>query len=443
MSSVGKVNAAFAAAVIFLLLSSVSAYIAISRLNVSEGWVRHTRDVQSALAQFSILTGRAGRLRTEFVESGDVALLQRQSEVVGQVRNLLTSIERATSDNAQEQADCKKLAELTEQRIEVMDESIQLKRAGKSTLEAQSASTRQIVAVAEETDHVMQRMYDAEEQLLTERQARVARSSAITTAVLVVSFIMALILFALHHRLLTEQAAAQARAEAAQRALSARLLSLQDEERRKFARELHDSVGQQLAALKMAMSILQPKLPGDTILEDCLKILDDSISETRTISHLLHPPLLDEAGLNSASRWFVEGFAKRSGIDVNLDIHDGEARLPPPVELVLFRVLQESLTNVHRHSGATRADVSLRLTRNRVLLRVKDYGRGMTDSVLQSIREERSSVGVGLAGMTERLREMGGRLEIQSSPAGTEILAGVPVDQRARYVPAAVSEVQP
>ncbi len=151
------------------------------------------------------------------------------------------------------------------------------------------------------------------------------------------------------------------RAEAAQRALSGRLLTLQDEERRRFARELHDSVGQHLAAMKMGISLLQNKLPGDSMLQDCLKLLDDSIAETRTISHLLHPPLLDEAGLNSATRWFVEGFAQRSGVAVNLEIHDGEERLSEAIELVLFRVLQEGLTNVHRHSGAKQADVSLNI----------------------------------------------------------------------------------
>lgn len=442
MSSIGKVNAAFAAAVIFLLLSSASAYIALDRLNTSEGWVRHTRDVQSTLAQFSMTIARAGRLRAEYVDSGDDSLLQRQAAAVGQIRSTLASIEHLTVDNTQEQTSCRELAELTERRIRVMNDSIQLKRTGKSTLEAQAAITRQIVAAAENTDNVAQRMYDAEEQLLSERQARVARSSAITLAVLVTSFILALLLFAVHHWLLTEQAGARARAEAAQRALSARLLSLQDEERRKFARELHDSVGQQLAALKMALSILQPKLPGDTILQDCMKLLDDSIAETRTISHLLHPPLLDEAGLNSASRWFVEGFGKRSGIDVNLDIHDGVARLPAPVELVLFRVLQESLTNVHRHSGASRADVSLRLSGNRATLRVKDYGHGMPENVLQSLREDGASAGVGLAGMTERIREMGGGLEIHSSADGTEILARVPFGHRSGDAPPTMNEAK-
>jgi hypothetical protein len=109
---------------------------------------------------------------------------------------------------------------------------------------------------------------------------------------------------------------------------------------------------------------------------------------------LLHPPLLDEAGLNSASRWFVEGFGKRSGIDVNLDVHDGAGRLPEATELVLFRVLQESLTNVHRHSGAKRADVSLQTAGNHVILRVRDYGNGMPPKVLRSLRpplEERGA----------------------------------------------------
>jgi signal transduction histidine kinase len=153
---------------------------------------------------------------------------------------------------------------------------------------------------------------------------------------------------------------------------------LQDEERRKFARELHDSVGQQLAAAKMALSALQRKLPGDVTLQDCIKLVDDSIAETRTISHLLHPPLRDEAVLSSASRWCVEGFGRRSGIDVKLDLVDGLGRLPDATELVLFRVLREGLTNVHRHSGAKkRADVSLQTADNQVILRVRDYGNGM------------------------------------------------------------------
>jgi signal transduction histidine kinase len=120
--------------------------------------------------------------------------------------------------------------------------------------------------------------------------------------------------------------------------------------------------------------MLVSKLPADAILQDCLKMLDDSISETRTISHLLHPPLLDEAGVHSAVRWFVEGFAKRSRIQVNLQIRDGRERFDESVELVLFRALQESLTKVHRHSGALHADVVLSSAGNEAILTVTIMG---------------------------------------------------------------------
>jgi signal transduction histidine kinase len=430
MSSTGKVNAALAAAVIFLLLSSCSAYFAFNRMDTSQGWVRHTREVQNALAQFSMATARAGRLRSEYVDSGDAALLQQQAEVVSQIRNAVAIIQRLTADNAQQQANCRKLHELKEQRIALLDQAIELKKSGKSTPAAQAKFSRESLATAESTDALLQHMYDTEDQLLDERQARAGRFTSLTAAILATTLFLALILIIVHHKLLMEQMGARSRAELAQRALSAKLLTLQDEERRKFARELHDSVGQHLAALKMALAMLQVKLPHDTAVQDCLQLADNSIAETRTISHLLHPPLLDEAGLNSACRWFVEGFGKRSGIDVKLDISDGAGRLPEATELVLFRVLQESLTNVHRHSGAKRAEVSLQTAGRNVILRVRDYGSGMPLGVLQSLREYGSAGGVGLAGMTERIREIGGKLEVNSSAIGTEIVARVPVYQR-------------
>jgi signal transduction histidine kinase len=191
-------------------------------------------------------------------------------------------------------------------------------------------------------------------------------------------------------------------------------------------------VGQHLAATKMALAMLEARLPGDRVVQDCLKLIDDSISETRTISHLLHPPLLDEAGLDSACRWFVEGFAQRSGIEVNLDIANRVERLAEPVELVLFRVLQESLTNVHRHSGAKKADVSLNTSANTVTLRVRDHGQGLPADVMQTFRAEGTAGGVGLAGMTQRIREIGGQLEINSNAGGTEVVARVPVRFRSR-----------
>src|SRR5579871_335504 len=432
MSSTGKANAALAAAVILLVLSSCAAYLAFARLRTSQEWVQHTRDVQLALNQFSTTATRASRLRAEYVDSGDPLILQRQAQAVIQVRNALSTIQHLTADNVGQQENFRQVAELTDQRIGLLNKAIDLRRTGQSTPEGQAAILRQITATADRMDEVLQVMNDEEQRLLTERQERERSSFAVIAGILSTSLFFALVLFLIHHQLLTDQVRERVRAEGAQRALSARLLTLQDEERRRFARELHDSVGQHLAAMKMGISLLQNKLPGDRMLEDCLKLLDDSIAETRTISHLLHPPLLDEAGLSSATRWFVEGFAQRSGLLVNLEIHDGDERLADAIELVLFRVLQESLTNVHRHSGAKQADVSLSIVGDNVILRVKDHGRGLPPHILQNLREDGTGGGVGLAGMTERIREIGGQLEINSGGSGTEIVARVPIRLRVR-----------
>ncbi len=427
-----KANAALAASLVFLLLSSCAAYLAFSRLQTSEQWVRHTRDVQSELARFAMTSSRAGRMRAEYVRTGDPSFLRRYNEETGKLRTVVDSIQKLTADNARQQADCNRLRKASEQRIEVMNSSVDLTRSGKSTLEAQNQITGQIMARAEESDTVVLGMYNTEEELLDDREARVQFSSTTTSGVLITSLFLTLVLFLIHNQLLGDQVKARTRAETTQRALSARLMTLQDEERRRFARELHDSVGQHLAAMKMAISRLQSKLPGYPVVQDCLNLLDASISETRTISHLLHPPLLDEAGLNSAMRWFVEGFAQRSGITVNLNIQEPPERLSEGIELVLFRVLQESLTNVHRHSSTKQADVTLETTGSDVVLSIKDYGHGLPPGLLDSLQEDGTGGGVGLAGMTERVREIGGRLEVKSSRAGTEIVAYVPIRLRPR-----------
>jgi PAS domain S-box-containing protein len=226
---------------------------------------------------------------------------------------------------------------------------------------------------------------------------------------------------------------ARKRAEEAASRLSGRILGIQDEERRRIARELHDSLGQYLAALKMNIDVLgsdaktgsPEELP--VVLDSCSQLLDLAITETRTISHLLHPPLLDEVGLLSALHWFVEGFSKRSGIHANVDVPSRYERLPQETEIALFRVLQEALTNVHRHSGSTRVDIELRITAPNVWLEVRDYGRGIPEDYLARVREENAQVGVGLAGMRERVRQLGGSLELASTPGGTTIVARIPI----------------
>jgi signal transduction histidine kinase len=212
------------------------------------------------------------------------------------------------------------------------------------------------------------------------------------------------------------------------RKLSATLLRVQDEERRMIARELHDSVGQYLAALKMNLTQIQRGAPNadSQIITDSHELIDQCLDETRTISHLLHPPLLDESGLRSASQWYVEGFAKRSGIEVELQVDENLGRLPQDVETALFRLLQESLTNAHRHSASHKVDICIRRDTGKVSATIRDYGQGFTPEQLQDIRKGNSG-GVGLTGLTERMGALGGRLEVEAADPGSIVRVTVPV----------------
>jgi signal transduction histidine kinase len=213
------------------------------------------------------------------------------------------------------------------------------------------------------------------------------------------------------------------------RALSLSVLRLQDEERRRVARDLHDTVGQTLTALKIMLGSLERALPQQRstaeLLGEINEMADQALREIRTTSHLLHPPLLDEAGFASAASWYVDGFNKRSAIEVSLHLPEG-IRLPNAVEIVLFRILQESLTNITKHSAATAVEVSLEIVEDAVILSVRDYGRGISPERLARMNTTGSDVGVGIAGMRERLKELGGRLEIESDTSGTLVKAWLP-----------------
>ncbi len=221
---------------------------------------------------------------------------------------------------------------------------------------------------------------------------------------------------------------ARHRAEVATRSLSRRMLSLEADERRRIARELHDSLGQYLTGLKINLDLFSRAANEKraALLAECFQIADQCLNETRTISHLLHPPLLDEVGIGSAVRWYVDGFAQRSGLKVNLDVPPDLRRLRRDTENALFRVVQEALTNVHRHSGASVVDVRVNVDAEQVWLEVKDNGRGMSQDKLRAV-ESGSGTGVGLAGMRERVRELGGSITIGSSQTGTLLRISIPI----------------
>jgi len=217
--------------------------------------------------------------------------------------------------------------------------------------------------------------------------------------------------------------------------LTARLLELQDDERRRIARELHDSVGQTLAALSMNLSAVAADIERltktATTVADSAALVKDMSGDIRTISHLLHPPLLDEAGLSSALRWYIQGFAERSKIRATLEFPDGFGRLPRELETAIFRIVQECLTNIHRHSGSPAATVRICRSATDVWVEIEDKGKGISPEKKAEVASS-GTVGVGIRGMRERLRQLGGSLEINSEGIGkgTVVVARLPIQCR-------------
>ena len=211
------------------------------------------------------------------------------------------------------------------------------------------------------------------------------------------------------------------------RRLSSRLMTMQDEERRRIAREIHDGLGQELAAAKMILDGILSKdssPPMQKASVDASELVDRAIKQVRTISHLLHPPLLDEVGLVSALRWYLEGLSDRSGIEILLEIDPPDlSRLKPDIETAIFRIIQEALTNMFRHSGARNGSVSLTETDGRVVVTVRDDGKGIEEQVIQ-LRPD--SVGVGIGGMRQRVNELGGSLRLANAHPGTIVEVVIP-----------------
>ncbi len=224
-------------------------------------------------------------------------------------------------------------------------------------------------------------------------------------------------------------------------ALSRRVLTLQDEERRRLGRELHDSAGQLLAAIRLNLGIVSQWTNTDprssAKLADTAALADQAIAEIRTLSYLLHPPMLDETGLAGAVEWYVHGFGERSKIAVTLEIDPGLGRFHRDVETAIFRIVQECLVNIHRHSASRTAFISLQSTSSGISLAIRDEGKGIS---LQALREEGGDLGVGIRGMRERARQLGGSLDIQSANPGTLVAVTLPAIKAAPTGDIALSE---
>ena len=425
MSPRQKARLIFSLALLLLISSGIATSFSIVGLVNSTKWVAHTYDVKQSISKIESVFALAGRTRARFVAAGDASAREQYNSAITLLQSELQDAERDISDNPVQRENVARLQLLINKRIEVLTSSINTYTSGKTDPDEQLLFNAQSLQLADDSNQVMSAMQDEEDRLLVERLRVSDRLFKVTVAVLSAMFLSSLILIVVHYRMLTAEGAKREESEENARRVSAQLLRVQDHERRRFSRELHDGLGQTLAVVKWTLSSLLEKHPDDPSISECVKSVDEAILGTRTISHLLHPPLLDEAGFESAARWFVEGFSQRSGIPVSLTIQDA-GRLPRSVELALFRVLQESLTNIHKHSKSPRAEVSLRPDRANVILRVKDFGDGVPEETLENFVHSGTRVGVGLAGMRERIREQGGQLRIDSTGAGTTIEVSLP-----------------
>jgi signal transduction histidine kinase len=352
--------------------------------------------------------------------------LESQSQrQLGNVERLLS----LTVDNPQQQERLMQVRRVLLEDIQQLRDCVSGAKCLGAGPASESDKMAAIVARRRTMSVMLLGMEDVEQQLLNNRLKVLDQLFTRIVITLVGSFFLALLLLLYNVNLLNreiergkQQEWIEKKNAESYRMLSARILELQDVERRKIARELHDSVGQYLAGLKLNLGRLQrreaePGMQNSQLLAESLDVTDRAILEVRTISHLLHPPLLDELGFHAAVRWYTEGFAKRSGIPVEL-------RLTEVVE-ALFRVLQESLTNVHRHANAKHVAVEVQCTDYDVILFVRDDGNGIRWEALEKFKAGEAG-GIGLAGMRERLSELGGALDVESGPTGTQIRAKLP-----------------
>jgi signal transduction histidine kinase len=417
--------------------TAVFAYQTESGVKNSRGWVVHTFDVRSALQNLETQIAESRANALAFAATGEHWQLEEFRLHSESMVRLIESLRTLTADNARQQYRLGELESLSKKYLAELEEAVTAATPRMPAKSSEATALKGLENQESQQKALVKSMQDDEQLLLDNRLARWNRFFVRNGLILVLALLVALLFLAYNFRLLNREVNTTRELERVQResvrssrALSGRILELQDVERRKVARELHDSVGQYLTGLKINLEQLllnNPNLDSSNsrLLSDTVDLADHSLTEVRTISHLLHPPLLDELGLESAARWYADGFAQRSGLRVNFKTGEIAGRLPKEVELSLFRVLQESLTNVHRHANAKSVDISIACGDGRVVLTIQDDGRGIPREVLSRFRSGLAS-GVGLAGMRERIAELDGVLEVETKGRGSIIRAAIP-----------------
>jgi signal transduction histidine kinase len=424
-------------ALVLLAATGIIGIVTVEKLKSSREMALHTYEVRGLLKD---LRSDIGEDHADF----DLYLLSRNpQEAQGLEREAeeqlgtLRELRRLTSDNPRQQERLEEFHRILEEDVDQLRACVRGPSCLGSDPSDRSDRLADIFGRRRTMSAMLRDMEESEANLLMQRLQMWDQLFNRMVVTLVGAFVLALILLVYNFSLLIreieqrkEQQQIERKNAESYRMLSARILELQDVERRRIARELHDSVGQYLAGLKLNLGRLQRRDTGaaQPLLAEAVDLTDRAIVEVRTISHLLHPPLLDELGFYSAARWYAEGFAQRSGIKIELKFAEIVERLPKEIELALFRVLQESLTNIHRHANANLVEVVVECTDIEVILCVDDNGRGIQQHILERFNAGEAG-GIGLSGMRERLAELGGKLEVQSTARGTQIRATLPTGE--------------
>ncbi len=402
-------------ALTLLIASGLLAGYTMYKLFESERMVRHTYQVQLKAAHIETNLARAGRDRRAYLDTSDEKYVRDFEDADSTLARELADIHVLTADNPDQQANCFELDHLVHSRLDLLRHSI---RVGPNPDEQKKLSEA-VGGSALDLSTVFGRMQQIESNLLAERRTITEGLFAGILVVIFGALVVAALLLRMYDRMLNAELSEREHAENNARMLSVSLMKVQDEERRRFSRELHDSLGQVLAAAKMTGDQLARAYPKDPRISELEAMLQDGLTQTRTLSHLLHPPLLDEIGLLSAARWFIESYGERTGIAVTFDSPETLPDVPKGLELALFRVMQESLTNVHKHSRGTKANVRLTASEGVLRLQIKDNGIGIPQKKFEAFQSDGTGVGIGLAGMNQRVKEQGGTFAVASDATGT------------------------
>ena len=424
----------FVLVVLTILALAAVAYFTERGIAVSRDWVIHTYQVRSQLNDLQVELLRAEASESRYLLLREDQQLPHSREQATLATQTVGELRRLTRDNPRQQQHLSQLGNLLSDSVSLLNQQPSTNGIRVHLSPAERQREDEIRESQKQLDSIVRSMQDEEESLLEQRLKAWEYLFKRNVLMLGLAFTIVTLMLAYNFRMLVTEVARtrgtekQIRDNAeSYRLLSARILELQDAERRRIARELHDSVGQYLAGLKINLDQLestdQSDMPG--LIRETIVLTNCAIQEVRTISHLLHPPLLEELGFLPAARWYLDEFGKRGQLKVSLSVDEPIERLPREVEIALFRVLQEALTNVYRHAGAQSVDVRIFCRDGHVSLTVSDNGKGIPEDVLARFRGG-AAPGIGLAGMRERLAEFDGQIHVDSSGGGTVLKAMIP-----------------